>query len=69
MKRYIVIRDCCMSGNCDICSRETPLGIPKRITHLITGAKRNAEKTRDRWVAYRSEVIEDYCPTNFTDPV
>jgi hypothetical protein len=55
---YVVIRDCCTSGNCFRCSHKTPYGEPARIEHSTYRDARDANDVAINWRQYNSVVIK-----------
>lgn len=53
---YVVLRQCCTSGNCGVCARVTPYGKTIDVEQYRTGDKAKAEQVARNWAAYKARV-------------
>lgn len=55
-EKFIVERNCCTSGNCIVCRRQTPLGQMVRVEHTRTVTKAEAERIAADFSIYKATV-------------
>lgn len=55
--RYHVMRDCCTSGNCFLCTRTRPYGTCIRVEQFITTDKAKAEEVKHNWRGHKASII------------
>lgn len=57
-KVYLVMRNCCTSGNCIKCMKVTKRGVPMRIEQARYTDRLKAEQVAKNWSVFRAEMVE-----------
>lgn len=57
-KDWKVERDCCLSGNCNVCYHVTALGIPVKIVQIDRINEGMAKSIANKWKSYRAVAVK-----------
>jgi hypothetical protein len=56
-QKYQVERDCCTSGHCFHCARQSPYGTPVRVLQFETDDFARAQEVATNWRAFNAAVV------------